>query len=156
MDGPQLHDIHLPPEPAFWPPAPGWWLLAAIVLAVLVASLWKLRQLRTRRRRHRLVLAELHGVRNDWLRHADAQRFAAELSAFLRRLARARAPGSVALSGTAWLDHLRQYGADFDMAAQRALIEGPYRPEVPFDVDALYAQVERHVQAALRTELRHV
>ena len=31
-----LRDIHLPPEPGFWPPAPGWWILALIL--VLVAS----------------------------------------------------------------------------------------------------------------------
>ncbi|MBP6325901.1 MAG: DUF4381 domain-containing protein, partial [Dokdonella sp.] len=24
-DGPQLRDIHLPPDPSWWPPAPGWW-----------------------------------------------------------------------------------------------------------------------------------
>jgi uncharacterized protein YggL (DUF469 family) len=131
-------------------------LLAAIVLAICVVSIWKMQQIRKRRRRRRAVLAELQRVRVEWLHHADAQRFAAEVSAFLRRLARVREPNSVALAGTAWLDHLRQNGADFDEAAQRALLEGPYRPGMPLDVDALYAQVERHVQSALRTELRHV
>ncbi len=156
MESPQLRDIHLPAAPGFWPPAPGWWLLAAIVLAVLGVTLWKLRQLRRQRRRHRAVLAQLRRVRAEWLLHADSQRFAAEVSAFLRRLARVGEPDSVALAGAAWLDHLRRHGADFDAAAQRALLEAPYRPGVPFDVDDLYAQVERHVRHALRTELRHV
>ena len=28
----QLKDIHLPATGGFWPPAPGWWLLALILL----------------------------------------------------------------------------------------------------------------------------
>jgi hypothetical protein len=156
MDGPQLHDIHLPAAPGFWPPAPGWWLLALILFSIVAASVWKWRQVRIRRQRHRAVLAQLQHVRNEWLRHADSQRFAADVSAFLRRLARVREPASVALPGPAWLDHLRLHGAEFDAAAQRALLEAPYRPGVPIDVDALYAQVERHVRTALRAELRDV
>ncbi len=156
MESLQLRDIHLPTAPGFWPPAPGWWLLAAILLAVLVASIWKLRQQRIRRQRHRQILAELQRVRAAWTKHANTQQFAADVSAFLRRLARMGQPDSVALAGAAWLDHLRLHGAEFDAAAQRALLEAPYRPGVPVDVDALYAQAERHVQQVLRTELRDV
>lgn len=39
----QLRDIHLPAEPSWWPPAPGWWLLAAVAIALLI---WALRELR--------------------------------------------------------------------------------------------------------------
>ncbi|MDD9890866.1 MAG: DUF4381 domain-containing protein, partial [Gammaproteobacteria bacterium] len=28
----QLADIHLPGEISYWPPAPGWWVLAALLL----------------------------------------------------------------------------------------------------------------------------
>ena len=30
-----LKDIYLPVEPHWWPPAPGWWITAALILAVL-------------------------------------------------------------------------------------------------------------------------
>ncbi|MEP6880575.1 MAG: DUF4381 domain-containing protein, partial [Dokdonella sp.] len=34
--GPELRDIHLPADPSWWPPAPGWWILAAILLGVTI------------------------------------------------------------------------------------------------------------------------
>ena len=42
-----LRDVHVPAAPSMWPPAPGWWLLAAAALTV-IAVIWflKLRQQR--------------------------------------------------------------------------------------------------------------
>lgn len=44
----QLRDIHLPAQPALWPPAPGWWLLALLGLAALAWLAWRLRARRRR------------------------------------------------------------------------------------------------------------
>jgi hypothetical protein len=38
----QLRDIHLPIDPDWWPPAPGWWILALIVLAALAYGGYRL------------------------------------------------------------------------------------------------------------------
>jgi|GEM_PF-491197 len=44
----QLRDIHLPQAVHWWPPAPGWWLVAALVLALII---WLSRYLQSRYRR---------------------------------------------------------------------------------------------------------
>jgi len=35
----QLKDIHLPEAVGFWPPALGWWLLAAVFVVILLTGI---------------------------------------------------------------------------------------------------------------------
>ena len=44
----QLRDIHLPQAVHWWPPAPGWWIVAAVALAL---TIWLSRYLQARYRR---------------------------------------------------------------------------------------------------------
>src|SRR5690606_35172666 len=57
-----LRDIHLPGAVPFWPPAPGWWVLAAVVLGVLIAlgvRRWLHRQQRAALRAIAMLRAQL-------------------------------------------------------------------------------------------------
>lgn len=129
-DSLELRDIHLPAEPGFWPPAPGWWLLALLVLAVLALvghRGW--RELRRRRRRQR-ILSEL-----DQLHDAGLQgpALVAAVSALLKRVALSRYPRAevAALTGDAWLAFLDRSGGEgrFAEGAGQVLAEGAYAPE---------------------------
>src|SRR5690606_10977785 len=91
-----LRDIHLPPEPAFWPPAPGWWLLAAVLLGAGLVLGRHLLRWRARRRWRRAIEAELDAIAAD--RERDLAARATALSALLRRVARLIDPAAVALS----------------------------------------------------------
>jgi hypothetical protein len=106
-----LRDIQLPPDPGWWPPAPGYLLigglLAGLTLLVIAAVAWR----RHRRRRAPTlgmrVREELARVRRHFAVHANAQQLLNELSGLLRRAAIARHGSSVAsLSGRAWAAHL--------------------------------------------------
>ncbi len=134
----QLRDIHLPPAPPFWPPAPGWWIVAAVLLALLAwggHAAW--RQLRLRRQRRRLmdVLARLEsGLGNDGSPEGLTQ-----ISMLLRRLALVRFPRAkvAPLTGKAWLRFLDESGGQgrFADGPGRVLGTGPYQRALPADLD---------------------
>jgi len=129
----QLRDIHMPLEPLAWPPAPGWWLLAALLLVGLVLLLsWALRRWRHVRLRSR-VMNELQQLS---VTPADAT-LIVRVSTLLKQVALARYPRSevAALSGEAWLAFLDRTGGDgrFTQGPGRVLASGPYAPPDAID-----------------------
>ena len=145
----QLRDIHLPPEPGFWPPAPGWWLLAGIGAVLLVWLAFVLRRRLAHRRLQRRVLAELAALAGS----DDGARAAAEVSALLKRVALARFPRQevAPLAGEAWLEFLDRTGGNgrFRTGPGRPLAEAPYARQsglaLPPLLEAAHAWVMRNL-----------
>lgn len=132
-----LRDIHVPPAPDLWPPAPGWWVLFALFATLLVLAGWHLvRYLRVRRRR-RHILGELERLR----RGSTGPRLAAEVSALLKRVALARFPRTqvAPLTGEGWLAFLDRTGGGgrFAGGPGKVLAEGPYAPDTTLETEAL-------------------
>ncbi|WEK49675.1 MAG: DUF4381 domain-containing protein [Candidatus Kaistia colombiensis] len=102
-----LRDIVLPTPVSWWPPAPGWWVLAAAVLAGL--ALLAARQIVRHRRDayRRQALRELAALPAS-LDAAGAQ----SLSAILKRTALVAFPRDevAGLTGVAWLRFLDRTG----------------------------------------------
>ena len=125
LAGLDLHDILAAPAPAFWPPAPGWWLLLVLLLGVLIVGAWRgILSVRQHRRRAR-ILGEL-----DALAARSPDQVAAQVSMLLRRVALMRfARHEVApLSGNAWLAFLDRTGGHgaFIQGAGSVLATAPY------------------------------
>jgi len=86
----QLRDIHLPQAVHWWPPAPGWWILALVSLALIT---WLYRSGRARYRRQYFrgesqdLLAQLWANYQQQLEHSDSadREFIASTLALLRR-----------------------------------------------------------------------
>ena len=134
----QLRDIHLPGAPSFWPPAPGWWLLAAVTIALLVwVSMVALRRYRIHRRR-KAVLVALVNMEERFASDRSPERLAS-ISLLLRRLALLCYPREqvAALSGKAWLHFLDDSGGDgrFTNGPGRVLASGPYQRSLPAELD---------------------
>ncbi|MEL1266031.1 DUF4381 domain-containing protein [Pseudoxanthomonas putridarboris] len=138
-----LRDVHVPAAPPLWPPAPGWWLVAGVVLlACAVWAAWAWRRKRRLRTWQRWFDAAQAGP-------GSAQQVAA-MSELLRRAARRVEPQADRLQGEAWLRFLDgNKGTAFSQGPGRLLLEGGYRR----DVDAGELQAAAEVARARFLEL---
>ena len=157
----QLRDIHTPGMIETWPPAPGWWVLAAIALALVLYGIYWLIQRWIANRYRREAMSELHQLRADWNDHGDDQLYLEALQRLLKRVALTRFPRDdvAGLTGEAWVQFLdRSTGShDFSMADSEALIDGAYREDVSIDIQGLETTAKtwiekhdtRHLEEAL-------
>ncbi len=139
-----LRDIHLPPPVGWFPPAPGWWLLGALLLIAALSGLWAWRR-RTRLRRR--SLRHLHRLHATWRKDRDDARYLRGLSRLLRQAAIAAHPeGTPAgLTGESWLAFLDHHGRTraFTAGIGRTLLTAPYQARPQADVEALH-RLARH------------
>lgn len=133
----QLRDIQTAPPAPFWPPAPGWWLLAALALLFL---LWLARRglqaWRVRRRRAHWI-DQLRAVRAAHDPGTAPAHYLAGVNRLLKVAAMGAFPGQGfgGLQGEAWVQFLAPSNpGDTPLAA---LANGPYEAAPDFDVDAL-------------------
>ncbi len=126
-----LRDLHLPEPVSWWPPAPGWWLLAGLALLGLVwLIVWYVRHRAfTAARRHAIRTLDAYSA--DFMKHGDAVLLGKQLSELVRRTMLAYAPRAevAGLTGEAWLEWLdgdldRSHFVEGD---GRPLIDWPYR-----------------------------
>ncbi|HUY02058.1 MAG TPA: DUF4381 domain-containing protein [Rhodocyclaceae bacterium] len=158
----QLRDIHLPAPVSWWPPAPGWWLLAAtLLLSALGLYGWQRRRRRNRWRR--IALGELARLRAlQASRQAQPEILLSGLSILLRRAALSCFPREevASLHGERWLAFLdRSLGAGSTLQAGdgRLLTIAPYRKNAAIDevsLLALFALGERWLKKLPAGEAR--
>lgn len=133
----QLRDIHLPADPGMWPPAPGWWVVAALLAALLGVVVLRVVRRWHHARFERRVLAELTALET----RATGAELAAEVSALLKRVALRRFPRRevAPLTGLAWLAFLDRTGGDgrFSDGPGRVLSFAPFAPRPEVDGPAL-------------------
>jgi len=152
----QLADIHLPADVPFWPPAPGWWLLAALLLCGLGLLGYVLLRRWQQRRRLAAALQELALARAAWRKADTATRNAAglnllyELNSLLKRVALLHFPQAqvAPLAGRAWLHFLDAQGStqDFTQGPGQVLADGEYRRVFDADGEALCLLVRRWIE----------
>ncbi len=142
----ELRDIHLPEAIGWWPVAPGWWLLLALIIIFIAALFYYLRWRKNQKNRPvvfstqqvmqaaQLEFSAIEQVHTEAENKSDdhMRLIVADISQLLRRSAVQlnHSPGAVAgLTGDAWLSWLdeRWDRDDFSQGAGRILIDAPYR-----------------------------
>ena len=146
----QLAPDRAPPPLGWWPLAPGWWGLMALLLLALALAAWlrKRRQQPSVKRWQRVALRELEQLRST---DNDAT-LAHGLQLLLRRYAIARygREAVAALSGEAWIAFVvRHGGSDWAGDSGRALLRCAYGGEAAtLDAPASPDRRERWLQGA--------
>lgn len=145
-----MADIHLPAEPGFWPLAPGWWVLAALLLALLVYGAYRLQKRLQLHRRYRNALRELDkcltslqaGSGHNGATMEQRLIYVNEVNSVLRRVALLHfAHDRVAgLSGQAWVAFIKQHDRAGRLTPELAgaLAEGRFAPRCDVDTQALH------------------
>ena len=155
-----IRDLHLPPEIGWWPLAPGWWGLIAIVVLLLVVLLRFAMRRYAASDARRLALKQVERARADFAADGDVIKLASRLSELLRRtmLAYARRQDVAGLTGAewqAWLDRDLEQPL-FTQGAGSELLRLPYRnPAGDFsdvDVDALIGAVRQRLRTPVRSD----
>lgn len=145
----QLRDIHAAASPGLWPPAPGWWVLAALALVLLVLiARFGLQRLADRRRRRRLLKA-LDALNAEFDPELEPHEYLAGLNRLFRLVSLKAFPGTgcVRLQGEEWVAFIRSLLPEkADTASLSALACGPYEARPEFDARAL----EQHAKTWVR------
>lgn len=126
-----LRDLHLPEAIGWWPLAPGWWFVIALLLVGFGFLLRHYLRAHARGAARRHALRKLNEITAEFETHRNAVAFSSSLSELLRRTMLAYAPrGQVAgLTGDEWLAWLDRDldQPRFQSETGRKLLELPYR-----------------------------
>jgi hypothetical protein len=153
-----LRDLHLPDPVGWWPLAPGWWVVLALLATGLAWLAWRWYRAWQFEAPRRHALRELARIEAEYLEHRNAVELGKALSELLRRGMLAYAPRAdmAGLTGDAWLAWLDEGMSVpyFHTEGGKSLLSLPYRrPEddhSDVDVGALIAAVRMRLGTPLR------
>lgn len=135
-----LRDIHLPEPISWWPLAPGWWVLVAVLLTLLVLGglLWFFFSKRHLRRATRA----LEQIETRYQQHQDAHEFARDCSMWARQFAFLQQTNGDASNsiGSDWVDYWvarMPTSVVSEDELRHALTVAPYRKEAKVDPENL-------------------
>lgn len=137
----QLRDIHLPDAIGWWPLAPGWYVLAIVLIVALVTVIFYLGRYYLNGRARRQALHLLATYQQQYQCDANGQLSAARVSELLKRVALVYFPREkvASLQGDSWITFLNTTSKGLDFNGVRTeLLEIPYQSTMTADLHQLF------------------
>ena len=148
-NGPLLRDIHVPAA-GWWPPGPGWWLVALVVLLLLAGLAWRWRH-RATRSTLAIALRDVDAMASVYAVDRDPVRLTDTASRLLRRVAVRIQPEVASQAGDAWREFVLAHARDAETRrVLEQLIDMRFRDRPHPDVPALLAALREWCGDALR------
>ncbi len=139
-----LRPMQQPEMIGWWPLAPGWWLLALMVLVLLTVIGWFAYKWfkAFKQNPNRWAVQELKSIQRQYQQHQNKRLLAEQCNTLLKRLALTLYPRHQvsALNGNAWIDFLLKQS---DSEPLTVLAEAPYKAAPDFDAEALLEACKR-------------
>lgn len=147
-----LKDIHLPPPVSFWPPAPGWWILAVLLISSLfIGGVLFYRQHKKRKPKTK-ALRILKDLQILYQNSKDEVVSLRNLSNLLRRTALTFYDNDevASLQGSSWLEFLDKTGKtkEFSQGAGKVLGNEVFQQKVNPDMNALFPLVKKWISSS--------
>ena len=143
IDG--LRDIHLPDAISWWPPAIGWWILLALVIAAII-FIPKIYRRMTFTPLKKVASLTFNNIIERHKKNNDDMRFIIETSQFLRQTAMSYygREDVAQLTGEKWVQVLNDLTEQthFNDELKQTLINAPYQKNSPIDVQHLIEVVK--------------
>jgi len=136
----QLADIHLPQNISYWPPAPGWWVLAFLGIISFYGLYRLLRWYIQTRKYRKALLLELGQIKRQWSKQKNIVLTSAKVSTLLRRYAvdQGHRAQVASKSDRAWISYLEKLLKlhEFEKNYHELILELPYQdPLIKFDLE---------------------
>lgn len=140
-----LRDIHLPDAISWWPPAIGWWILLAIIIAAIIL-LPKLYRRVTYTPLNKVANHTFNKIVADYKENNNDSTFVIETSQFLRQTAMSYCgrEETAQLTGEKWVQALNKMTEQdyFNDEIKQTLVNAPYQKSININAEQLISVVQ--------------
>lgn len=136
-----LKDIHLPPPISWWPLAPGWYVLIALLVLIAVFIFYRINTSYRHARAKKQALRLLIDYQKHYQKENNAALASARISELLRRVALAYYPREkvASLHGEEWVCFLNETGKGIDFnLVKEMLLDAPFKTDQSMDLKPLF------------------
>ncbi|KTC92115.1 DUF4381 domain-containing protein [Legionella cincinnatiensis] len=137
----QLKDIHLPTPIGWWPLAPGWYLVIALIVLISIFIFYYIYKNHRHAKAKNYALILLMNYQMEYEKEQNVALTSARISELLRRVALAYYPREkvASLHGKEWLHFLNETGKEIDFnLVKDMLLDAPFKTGQTMDLNPLF------------------